>query len=301
MNKIRISIVEYLNTAPLIWGFTRGPLRGKYQLAFTVPSRCSDDLRSGAADVAIIPAIEYPRIPGLVLLPGLAVASKTRVRSLLLIAKSPLPALHSIALDCSSRSTQALTKILCAEHWHVSPEFLQAEPDLNAMLEQADAAVLIGDPALRLAIALENTATMDSSGAQVCDAAAVGVSGACRLYIYDMVEQWNRLTGLPAVLAVWAARPEVLDSEVIADFSASAQYGQARISEIASDAAEKMTLPQKQLEDYLRYHIDYSLDDANLRGLQRFFNSALRLGLIANSAPIAWASSHAPELARSNS
>src|SRR5439155_5964898 len=87
VTKLRISIVQYLNTAPLVWGFTNGPLRGKYDLSFTVPSQCAEDLRSGRADVAIIPAIEYQRISGLVILPDMAIASKRQVRSLLVIAK----------------------------------------------------------------------------------------------------------------------------------------------------------------------------------------------------------------------
>ena len=76
MTKLRISIVQYLNTAPLVWGFTNGPLQGKHDLSFTVPSQCAEDLRAGRADVAIIPAIEYQRIPGLAILPDMAIASK---------------------------------------------------------------------------------------------------------------------------------------------------------------------------------------------------------------------------------
>ena len=87
MNKLRISIVQYLNTAPLVWGFTNGLLQGKYDLSFTVPSQCAEDLRLGRADVAIIPAIEYQRIPGLAILPDMAIASKNQVRSLLIVAK----------------------------------------------------------------------------------------------------------------------------------------------------------------------------------------------------------------------
>src|SRR5438876_2240771 len=115
VTKLRISIVQYLNTAPLVWGFTNGPLLGKYDLSFTVPSQCADDLRSGRADVAIIPAIEYQRISGLVVLPDMAIASKHQVRSLLIVAKKPIEQVKSFALDASSRSTQTLTRILCAE------------------------------------------------------------------------------------------------------------------------------------------------------------------------------------------
>ena len=110
MSKLRISILQYLNTAPLVWGFTHGPLAGKYDLSFTVPSQCAEALRAGESDIAIIPAIEYQRIDGLVMLPDLAIASKRQVRSLLLVAKRLIGEVQSIALDSSSRSTQALTR-----------------------------------------------------------------------------------------------------------------------------------------------------------------------------------------------
>ncbi len=142
MNKLRISVVQYLNTVPLVRGFTHGPLQGKYDLSFTVPSQCAEELRTGAADIAIIPAIEVQRIPNLVILPDLSIASKERVRSLLIVSQSPIREARRIALDQSSRSTQALTKILCDARWFISPEFSEAAPDLASMLATSDAALL---------------------------------------------------------------------------------------------------------------------------------------------------------------
>src|SRR5215475_1248030 len=134
MAKLRISVVQYLNTAPLVRGFTHGPLQSKYDLSFTVPSLCAEALRTGSADVAIIPAIEYQRIPNLVILPDLSIASKERVRSLLLVSKVPIRHAKRIALDRGSRSTQALTRILCANRWNIAPEFAETEPDVATMI-----------------------------------------------------------------------------------------------------------------------------------------------------------------------
>src|ERR1700757_1498958 len=168
VTKLRISIVQYLNTAPLVWGFTNGPLRGKYVLSFTVPSQCAEQLRTGQADVAIIPAIEYARIPDLEILPDLSIASKKLVRSLLLISKSPIGQFKSVALDASSRSTQAMTRILCAEHWKIAPEFIEMPPNLETMLKKAGAALLIGDPALRLSLTMEPYSTrIEDHGSRV--------------------------------------------------------------------------------------------------------------------------------------
>ena len=287
MNKLRISVVQYLNTAPLVRGFTHGPLQGKYDLSFTVPSQCAEELRAGAADIAIIPAIEYQRIPNLVILPDLSIASKERVRSLLLVSKSPIREARRIALDQSSRSTQALTKILCDARWLISPEFSEAVPDLASMLATSDAALLIGDPALRLAIAAEEHVTPGRDGALVCTGAQVGLPQFAKLYLYDVVHEWWQLTERPAVLALWAARPEIAAPEVAADFTASLAYGLAHLPEICAEAARELQLPEKELSLYLRTNIDYSLDAENLKGLGEYFAQAARLGLIAKLNPLA--------------
>jgi chorismate dehydratase len=279
VKKLRISIVQYLNTAPLVWGFTNGPLRGKYELSFTVPSQCAEQLRTGEADVAIIPAIEYQRIDDLAILPDMAIASKKEVRSLLIIAKKPIREVKSLALDGSSRSTQTLTRILCAEKWKIAPEFFEASPNLAEMLKRADAALLIGDPALRFAVNIQNERLSVTAAAP----------GAEDLHVYDVVTEWRALTGLPAVLAVWAAKREVATVDVAADFLQSRDFGLARIAEICSSVATELGLPKNELESYLRHNIDFLLDDENRRGLETYFEYAEKLGLIPQAKPIEWA------------
>jgi chorismate dehydratase len=289
VTKLRISIVQYLNTAPLVWGFTNGPLRGKYDLSFTVPSQCAEELRTGKADVAIIPAIEYQRIEDLVILPDMAIASKHQVRSLLIVAKKPIEQVKSLGLDRSSRSTQTLTRILCAEKWKITPQFFEAPPDLGAMLQQADAALLIGDPALRIALGIEKDSRPGAERQTICQAATLGIRSSDLLYVYDVVGEWRTLTGLPAVLAFWAARRDVATSEVAADFLASRDFGLSRIPEICFDAARELELPQPALESYLRRNIDFSLDEENRRGLELYFAHAAKLGLIPQAKPLEWA------------
>src|ERR1700722_2228854 len=292
--KLRISVVQYLNTSPLVWGFTYGLLAGKYDLSFTVPSQCAEALRAGDVDIAIIPAIEYQRIDDLVILPDLAIASKRRVRSLLLISKVPLaPAPinaapsrdlesrelstgplrsgkaqsrepqqtgpRSIALDRSSRSTQALTKILCARHWQIAPQFQEMAPDLAQMLAAHDAALLIGHPALRVSVQNES----DFVGAGLSPpaplsspaAATPGLSSPEKLYVYDIVEQWRAMTGLSAVLAVCAARPSVATPDVVADFHASRAFGLLHLHELCDAASAELLLPPPPPPSYLTPHI----------------------------------------------
>jgi chorismate dehydratase len=288
---VRISIVEYLNTAPLVRGFTHGPSRGKYELSFTVPSQCAEALRSGAVDVAIIPAIEYQRIPDLVILPNLSISSKKSVRSLLLVSKKPIQEVTRIALDRSSRSTQALTRILCEMYWHIAAEFFEAAPHLPVMLEHADAALLIGDPALRLALGCAPGAYRDAAGDIVSTPLLTGLSGNGPVYIYDIVEKWRAMTSLPAVLAVWAARRETATAELVQDFQDSLAFGLQHVDAIASEAAAEMKLPAGELRRYLLENIDYHLDEENLRGVTRYYEFAAELGLI----PKAMAIQMAPE------
>ena len=289
MSKLRISIVQYLNTAPLVWGFTNGPLQGKYDLSFTVPSECAEDLRAGRADVAIIPAIEYQRIPGLAILPDMAIASKHRVRSLLIVAKKPIEQVKTFALDSSSRSTQVLTRILCAEKWRIAPEFSEAVPDLPEMLDNADAALIIGDPALRISLAMAKDGWPGAPGQTVCQAATLGFTGSELLYVSDVVGEWRRLTQLPAVLAVWALGRELAAPELTADFLASRDFGLAHLGEISYEAAQDLELPEQALESYLRDNIDFSLDAENRRGLELYFEHAAKLGLIGKAKAIQWA------------
>jgi len=294
VTRLRISVAQYLNTAPLVRGFTHGPLRNKYDLSFTVPSQCAEALRSGAADVAIIPAIEYQRIAsqgiGLTILPGLAIASKERVRSLLLISKVPIRQARRIALDRNSRSTQALVKILAVRRWQIAPEFFEADPDPTTMLADSDAALVIGDVALRIAIAAEQHVTRGADGEWLSTASTAAIpqlGNSTPLHIYDVVKEWWHLTEKPAVLAVWAARTEIVTPELAANFLASRDFGLRQIPEICTEAANQMRLPEHELRLYLEKNIDYGLDEENLQGLLRFFHESQARKLIGPLQSIA--------------
>ncbi len=288
MGKLRISIVEYLNTAPLVWGFTDGPLSGRCDLSFTVPSQCADALRRGEADVAIIPAIEYQRIANVVALPGMAVAAKDEVRSILVLAKKPIEMARRFALDRSSRSSAALVRLLCAERWGIEPEFVEAAPEPAAMLAEADAALVIGDPALRVAIQAEVLAERKPGGEVCCggDPNDLPVPGVETLFLYDVAHEWREMTGLPCVLALWVAWREAVTPQVAADFLASKEYGMARIGEIAEAASLKLNLPASALERYLRENIDFSLDEENIRGLELYYRRCAEMGLIEWAKPL---------------
>jgi chorismate dehydratase len=157
------------------------------------------------------------------------------------------------------------------------------------MLQKSDAALLIGDPALRLALKAERHTEGDRTGVQRCFGESVGLPGIPALYLYDMVEEWHGLSGLPAVLAVWAARPEVATPEVVRDFQESLAQGLLQLDEISAKASREMGLPAADLRRYLSENIDYALDEENLQGLRLFFSLAAELGLIPGAPEIVMA------------
>jgi chorismate dehydratase len=288
MAKLRISIVEFLNTAPLVWGFTDGPLAGKYGLSFTLPSQCAEALRQGDADIAIIPAIEYQRMENVIALPGMSVAAQGEVRSILLVAKRPIEKVKRIALDTSSRSSAALVRLLASEHWKIQPEFVDAAPDPSEMLKQADAALVIGDPALRITLKMEALAGKAPSGEECCkgDPEAMPVPGFETLFVYDVAYQWQEMTGKPCVLAIWTARRDAANAEVLADFEASKEYGLGRLREIAEGASLKLDLPVRALERYLAENIHFGLEEEYLAGLRLYYEKAAAAGLIPRARPL---------------
>ncbi|MEJ2110433.1 MAG: menaquinone biosynthesis protein, partial [Acidobacteriota bacterium] len=143
--KIRISLVHYLNSAPLGWAFLHGPMRNLFEVIPSSPARCADQLSSGEVEIGLIPSIEYARIPSLRILPGMAIASLAEVRSILLVRPRDKQSIRSVALDTTSRTSVVLTKLLLEDVMGIQPEFVPHSPDLDSMLKRCDAALLIGD------------------------------------------------------------------------------------------------------------------------------------------------------------
>ena len=260
---MRIAASTYLNSAPLIYSFAVGRQRCRAEfLGDTAPARCARMLASAECEAALIPVIEYQRIPRLRIIPDVAVASKTRVRSVVLATRRPLPEVRSVTLDSSSRTSQALVRILFRRRYRLTPAFSERAPEAfgENMLEASDAALVIGDPAMRLE----------------AHAKELG------LEVYDLADEWREMTGLPFVFAVWAAREEarLSDRERAPDFAAAKREGLERLEEIAADYAERIDLPEAELLSYLRENVNYDLDEENLAGMRHYFTLARECGLI---------------------
>jgi chorismate dehydratase len=253
MPALRLSVVQYLNTVPLIWGMLHGEQRGKFALQLTVPSGCADAIAQRQADVGIVPSIEYQRLDGVEILPGMSIASKREVKSVLLLSKMPLRQVQTVALDHSSRTSAALVRILMQKFYSRQVKFLPAAPEPGEMLTRADAALLIGDPALIYRGPVET---------------------------YDLAREWRKFTGLPFVFAVWMGHSGAHLSRRVAEFATSLDFGLAHIDDIAIEYAPKLGLTPAAVKVYLTENIDYSLDEENRQGLELFYKLAHEVGII---------------------
>jgi chorismate dehydratase len=259
----RVSVVKYLNTAPLIWGMLKGDQQGNYDLDFTTPAKCADDLGRREAAVGIVPSIEYQRIERLCVLPGCSIASKGIVKSVLLLSKMPLEQVKTVALDNSSRTSAALVRVLLRKFYSRPVSVAPADPEPQAMLQHADAALLIGDPAL----------TFDAGG----------------LMVYDLAAEWKKFTGLPFVFAVWAGHEDAGLGRFCGDFEASRDFGLDHLDDIAREYAPRLGLAPETVKVYLKENIDYSLDEENRKGLELFYRLAHEIGLIPKTKEIQFA------------
>jgi chorismate dehydratase len=265
MRPLRISAISYLNTAPLMWDFEHGTpaheLEREFEISYTLPSACARALEAGAADIGIIPAAAYAQVPGLMVLPGVAIASRRPVRSILLVSKLPVDEIRTVALDTSSMTSVALTKILFEKWLGGGRTFSAMAPNIEEMLAHNDAALVIGDPALKV----------DRS----------------RYLTLDLAEEWIRHTGKPFVFAFWAVRQNALqDSPPAQDLAAVFQQSRGHglepesLNQIAREWAPRLGLKEADVHSYLTENIYYQLDPPCLEGLQLFYRYAVEIGAL---------------------
>jgi chorismate dehydratase len=274
MRPLRISAISYLNTAPLMWDFEHGQAGSEFEISYTLPSACARALEAGTADIGIIPAAAYAQVPGLRVLPGVAIASRRPVRSILLVSRVPVDKIRTVALDTSSMTSVALTKILFEKWLGGGRAFAPMAPNIEEMLAQHDAGLLIGDPALQI----------DRS----------------RYHTLDLAEEWIRHTGKPFVFAFWAVREDALRGDsrprlsasrsdacapeqgLAATFQQSRDHGlePASLDRIAREWAPRLGFEESAVGAYLTENIYYHLDTACLEGLQLFYRYASEIGAL---------------------
>jgi chorismate dehydratase len=279
--RLRIAAIGFLNPAPLMWDFEHPPFREalarRYRIDRMTPAECADRLADGRADIGLTPIASLAITPGLHILPGCTIASKGRVRSLILVhrANQPLNALRSVAADTASRTTLAYARMMFHKWGNPEVPFLPLAADLERMLERADAAILIGDPAL---LALEERHNrFERTGEEI---------------VYrDMAEEWRALTGLALISAVWAAAPGTaargagarggaLDESVAEDFIRSRDHGLANIDALVAEWSERFPIAESTIRTYLTANIHYVLDEECVEGMRGFFRMGAEYGIL---------------------
>jgi chorismate dehydratase len=273
--KTKISIVKYLNAVPLGWGILEGRQSEKFEPLLHTPSECADQLQQGKVDIGLIPSIEFQRIPGAKIVPGPVIACRHRVRSVLLISVLPLWKVKTVAVDTSSRTSAVLARIVFDEFFHTRPDFRPAAPDLAAMLAESDAAVLIGDAALRF--------IQENEQPNAEKQKALLKYGPEPLEVFDLAERWKFLTGLPFVFAFWAVRPGVPTEGIVEALKESREFGVQNIPEIARRYAAELSLKEEFLREYLTENVHYYMDDACAEGLRQFYDMAAHVGAIKSA------------------
>jgi len=272
MAKSKISIVKYLNAVPLAWGIIEGPQKQAFDPVFSTPAECADQLAQGAVDIGLIPSIEFQRIKGSRIVPGPVVASTHRVRSVILISVVPLWKVKTVAFDKGSRTSVTLSRIIFSEFYHIHPDFKPAEPDLARMLAENDAALLIGDHALKF---MEDNERPDAARQK-----PLLRLGAEPLQVFDLVERWRFLTGLPFVFAFWAVRQGFDGSSILDLLKQSRDFGVRNIPAIAEKYSGELQIKKEFLQEYLERNVHYYMDRACAEALELFYEKASQVGAI---------------------
>jgi chorismate dehydratase len=250
-----------------MWDFEHGDAGRDFDISYTLPSDCARALEAGTADIGIIPAAAYAQVPNLIVLPGVAIASRRPVRSILLVSKLPVDKIRTVALDTSSMTSVGLTKILFEKWLGGGRTFTAMAPDIEKMLASHDSGLVIGDPALQI----------DRS----------------RYVTLDLAEEWIRYTGKPFVFAFWAVRQDALrdlapSQDLAAVFQQSRDHGlePSNLDQISREWAARLCISAADARSYLTKNIYYHLDASCLEGLQLFYRYAAEIGALPTAPEI---------------
>lgn len=250
---VRLGAVDYLNVRPLVYQLDHQSDR--LSLRFDVPSVCARLLDAGDIDLGMVPTITYLDRPGDRIVPGVCIGSEGAVASVALFHRRPLREVRSVALDTSSRTSAALTRILCARRFEINPAFVPHQPDLENMLSLADAALLIGDPALFV--------DYQAAGAMKTDLGA----------------EWTAMTDLPFVWAFWSGREGAAPPDVVTLLQNAAVDGMQHSDAIAdaylAGDADRQAIGRR----YLRENLMFRLTPRAIAGLETYYREAVALGV----------------------
>jgi chorismate dehydratase len=240
LKKIKVGIVNYLNTKPLIYGLQKPPISEQIELVGDYPSRLAEMLIKGEIDLGLIPVAVIPQLPSYNIISDYCIGTEGEIASVALFSEVPMNEIKKVYLDYQSRTSVALLKYLMKEYWGINPEIVEAtNEDYRKEIAGTTAGLVIGDRALE--------------------------QRKVSTFIYDLGSEWKSITGLPFVFAAWVSTKKLPD-DFIRLFNEANALGLQHIDEIV--AGEVFDL--YDLKKYYTLHLSYLLDDRKRKGMEQF-------------------------------
>jgi chorismate dehydratase len=243
---VRISVVSYLNSKPFIYGLRNAKFNTAVEITEDIPSVCAEKLMNGKADVGLVPVIILPLLTNPNIISDYCIGADGEVGSVLLFSEVPINEIKSVLLDYQSRTSVMLTKVLARNHWRITPEWKETSSEYENNISGDTAGVVIGDRALLLKNKFP--------------------------YVYDLAEEWKKLTGFPFVFACWVSINK-LDKIFISEFNKAMENGMNKIDEIAENESS-LQLSKDEIKKYLTHRIDYNFDSKKREALELFLKMA---------------------------
>jgi chorismate dehydratase len=245
MQKIKVSVVSYSNSAPFVYGLLNSDIIGDINLSLDIPSVCADKVINGLADIGLIPTVEILRLKSYEILTNLCIGSNDYVKTVVLASEVPLNEITHIHLDYQSRTSVVLAKVLAKHFWKICPEWINAKPGFEeTSIKGRTGAVIIGDRTFSINAA----------------------------YRYDLIHEWKTFTNLPFVTANWVTTKQ-LDENFKCRFSQALNFGVQNL--IASSQFYKNSLTKNvDLLDYLKNYISYDFDEPKRKAKDLFLTYA---------------------------
>jgi chorismate dehydratase len=237
-SKLKVSIVSYLNSKPFAFGLENSDIYGKLEISFDPPAFCAAKLISKSADIGLVPVAVLPEIPDVKIISDYCISANGRVDSVLLLSNVPVNNLKRIILDKNSRTSVMLARVLASELWNINPEWV-GENDVEGLnINHETGAVVIGDRALEIKSKFK--------------------------FIYDLAEEWDKLTSLPFVFACWVSNKPI-NQIILDEFNVALKSGIENIDQLI-----RMNKLDENSSAYLKNIIDYRLDDEKRKSISLF-------------------------------
>jgi chorismate dehydratase len=249
MQKIKISVVSYLNSKPFIYGLEHSEIIDQIHLQLDMPSVCAQNLIEDKVDIGLIPVAVIPSLKEYHIISDYCIGAVGKVASVMLYSEVPLNEIKTVLLDYQSRTSVTLVKVLAKNSWKIDPVWLKAETNYEDKIEGTTAAVIIGDRTF----GLENKYS----------------------YVYDLAEEWQKFTQLPFVFACWVANKKLPESFTF-DFNKALKSGLDNRQKLITEIKAAKTY-NTDVETYLNKSISYDLDRSKKQALELFLTYLSKL------------------------